>query len=102
MSQYPDPPFAGPPPYQMQRSAEWMQGSKHAQTSLILGIIGLFVVGIVLGPLAISQAKKAERLNTAATAGKVLGWIDTIFGIIGVIWFIVIIGGMIALSSSGY
>lgn len=58
---------------------------KARTTSLVLGIIGLFFLGIVLGPLAIMQANKAERLGERATAGKVLGWIATIFGILGAI-----------------
>ncbi len=37
------------------------EGAQLAQTSMILGIISLFVVGIILGPIAIVKAKKAER-----------------------------------------
>lgn len=54
-----------------------MEGEKAAQLSLILGLVGFFVAGIILGPLAIWQARKAERLGVPATAGKVLGWIVT-------------------------
>lgn len=68
------------------------QGSQLAQTSMILGIISLFVVGIILGPIAISKAKRAEReFNTDATVGKVTGWIGTIFGIIGLLYIILMI-----------
>lgn len=68
-----------------------LRGEKHAQTSLILGIVGLFVLGIVLGPLALVQAKKAEEMHVAATAGKVLGWVDTICGALGIIVFILVV-----------
>lgn len=104
MSENPQPtqsfyPPQGPPTQTMQ-SREMFDGQKAAQTSLIFGIIGLFLLGIVFGPLAIVNAKKAEKLNIPATGGKVLGWIDTIFGIIGIIVFIVMIGGMVAVSQS--
>lgn len=61
------------------------EASKAKTTSLVLGILGLFALGIILGPIAIMQANKAERLGERATAGKVLGYICTIFGIIGLI-----------------
>lgn len=79
-------------------SAEIMQGQKHAQMSLVFGIIGLFFAGIVFGPLAIVQANKAERMLQAASAGKVLGWISTIFGILGVIGFVLFFGSILALA----
>lgn len=60
-------------------------GSKHATNSLIFGILGLFVLGVVMGPLAIIQARKAEALGANATPGKVLGWIDLILGGLGLI-----------------
>lgn len=88
------------PPTQTMQSREMFDGQKAAQSSLIFGIIGLFFLGIVFGPLAIVNANKAEKLNIPATGGKILGWIDTIFGIIGIIVFIVVIGGMVAVSQS--
>ena len=65
------------------------EGAQLAQTSMILGIISLFVVGIILGPIAIVKANRAEReFNTSATVGKVTGWIGTI---LGALWFLYII-----------
>ncbi|MFF5792117.1 hypothetical protein ACFY5D_08730 [Paeniglutamicibacter sp. NPDC012692] len=78
-------PYQGAPTY-IQNSPEQLRGAQLAQTSMILGILSLFVVGIILGPIAISKAKKAEELHTAATVGKVTGWIGTIFGILGLLW----------------
>lgn len=57
------------------------RGQQLAQTSMILGILSLFVVGVILGPLAISKANKAERqFQTSATVGKVTGWVGTVLG----------------------
>ncbi len=65
-----------------------------ATAALVYGIVGFFVCGIVLGPLAISKANAAKRAMAEnptyggaglATAGTVLGVID----IIG--WAIVLI-----------
>jgi len=58
-----------------------------ATTSLVCGIIGLLVCGIILGPLAISNSNKAKSAiamdptlggEGLATAGMVLGVIDII------------------------
>ena len=66
---------------------------------MILGILSLFVAGVILGPIAISKANKAEReFNTAATVGKVTGWIGTIFGILWVAYFAFMFLGLLAFS----
>lgn len=113
-------PYRSAPPYQQpyqqpyapggyqpgyyQPSYQAMEGEKAAQLSLILGIVGFFVAGFVLGPLAIWQASKAERLGVPATAGKILGWIVTLLNalaIVGVIvFFVVVLAGIGA--SAGY
>lgn len=52
-----------------------------AKASLICGIIGLFVLGIILGIIALVQANKSIRENGPtgmAKAGKVLGIIDIV------------------------
>jgi uncharacterized Tic20 family protein len=64
-------------------------GQSKAKVALICGIIGLFVFGLILGPIAIVQANKAEALGAKATGGKVLGWIDTIFGLIALVLIII-------------
>lgn len=78
------------PNVQQNNSLEHFQGSKYKEKSVIFGVIGLFVLGIVFGPLAISNASKAEALHHSATLGKVLGWIDTIFGVIALLIFVLI------------
>lgn len=82
---------------QQNNSAEFMRGTKFKEKSLIFGIIGFFFLGIVFGPLAIVNAKRAEELHHSATFGKVLGWIDAIFGAIGilVLLFVVVGGAMV-------
>lgn len=66
-----------------------------AVKSLVLGIIGLFVCGVILGPIAISEANKAKQGMAAdpslggeglATAGKVLGILALIVWGIGLIY----------------
>jgi uncharacterized Tic20 family protein len=101
MSQYP----AGPTPFgqnqQMMHSSE--EGAKAAQLSLIFGIVGLFALGLVFGPLALIQARKAERHNTPATAGKVLGWISTIWGLLVIVLLVLFFGTVAAfMPASGY
>ncbi len=85
MSQYPDhqQPYQGGPMYNALGPAQ-MRGQQLAQTSMVLGIVSLFIplVGIVLGIIAINKAKEAEQLNSAATVGKVTGWVGTILWIL--------------------
>ncbi|MHA7154824.1 hypothetical protein [Arthrobacter sp. TMN-50] len=77
-----------------------MQGQKHAQMSLVFGIIGLFFFGIVFGPLAIIQAGKAEKYNQASTIGKVLGWISTIWALLLIVGFFLFFGALFGLQAS--
>ncbi len=103
MSQpYNDPnqqPGYGQPQY-IQNSPEQMRGMQLAQTSMILGIISLFVAGIILGPIAIVKAKRAEELHSAATVGKVTGWIGAILGVLWVIGIIIWIVAFAALMNT--
>ncbi|WBL19062.1 DUF4190 domain-containing protein [Citricoccus sp. NR2] len=80
------------------------EGQSAATTSLVLGIIGLFAFGIILGPLAIFFAGKAERNGVPATAGKVIGWIVTILWALGVVFIIlsIVFGLFLAGSGVGY
>lgn len=58
------------------------EGAKKAKQSLYIGIIGFFIMGIFLGFLAVVYAHQAEKIGTRATAGKVLGYVDILFGAI--------------------
>ena len=78
-------------PMTAQVQRDYMQGMSHRSNSAIFGVIGLFVLGVVFGPLALVQANKAEALGVKATAGKVLGWISVGFAIL---WLFFIFAGM--------
>jgi len=66
-----------------------------ATASVVCGILGLFILGFVLGPVAIAKANAArkqiaehpERYSGAglATAGTVLGVIDIVGALIGIV-----------------
>ncbi len=97
----------------LQKTPEQIAGEKAAQTSTVLGIIGLacaltlgwFLLGIpslILGVIGIMKANEAERFGVAASAGRILNWISVAIG--GM--FLVLFGGgmllaiMLALSDS--
>jgi hypothetical protein len=76
-----------------------------AVASLVCGIIGLLICGIVFGPIAIAQSSQAKRAIAAdptlggggmATAGLILGILD----LVG--WAIVLLLNLSARSSGGY
>jgi hypothetical protein len=81
---------ASPAPGVSQNPHYDSEGQKYAQRSVLLGALGLFFMGIILGPLAIVNAKKAENLQVPATAGKVLGWLSTVFSALIIVALIVI------------
>lgn len=58
------------------------QGQKYRRNSIIVGVIGLFLFGFAMGFVAIMMARRAEAAGFKATAGKVLGVLDLIGGII--------------------
>lgn len=72
---YPGGPNQNP---QLEQINNTLQGQHLANQSTIFGILGLFLLGIVFGPLAIVKAKQAERLGVSSTIGKVLGWISVV------------------------
>ncbi|TDK24097.1 hypothetical protein E2F48_15075 [Arthrobacter crusticola] len=70
------------------------EAEKARNTALFSGVFGLFIAGIIAGPIAIFQARKAERLGRSARAGKILGWISTILGVVQLIVLIFRLTGM--------
>ena len=97
----------------VQKTPEQLAGEKAAQTSTVLGIIGLacaltlgwFLLGIpslILGVIGVMKANEAERFGVAASAGRIMSWISVAIG--GM--FLVLFGGslllaiMLALSDS--
>ncbi|RMB58821.1 DUF4190 domain-containing protein [Tessaracoccus antarcticus] len=83
-----------------QGSPDQMRGQQLAQTSMILGIISLFAVGIILGPLAIIKAKRAEELGGDAKVGKITGWIGTVLGALWIVGIIIYIIAFVSLMAS--
>ncbi|MDQ0104479.1 hypothetical protein J2T10_004154 [Paenarthrobacter nicotinovorans] len=63
-------------------SQDRLLGLQHRKTSIILGAMSLFVLGIPLGVFAFINARKAEAYGVKATAGKVLGVIGFVSGAI--------------------
>ena len=97
----------------LQKTPEQLAGEKAAQTSMVLGIIGLvcvvalswFTLGVppmILGIIGIFKANEAERYGVAASAGRIMSWINVAVGIA----FLVLYAGsllmilMMALSDS--
>ena len=67
----------------------YAQGMRHRSAATTFGVLGLFILGIVFGPLALVQANKAEAFGVKATAGKILGWISLAFA---VLWLTMMFG----------
>jgi hypothetical protein len=87
-------PSAYPGMHAMGYSPEYAAGKKLQETALLFGILGLFILGFVFGPLAIINANKAERMGFPATAGKVLGWISSVLSALGLVVFLLMIIGL--------
>jgi Domain of unknown function (DUF4190) len=76
-------PYGAPPPAQA--------GSGKAVWALVAGIVGLFCFGIILGPVAIvigRQAQREGRPGGMAKAGEILGYIDVVLFVLGVIYLV--------------
>lgn len=75
-----------------QPSFERQQAEKDAQTSMILGIIGLVTgLGFILGIIGLVYANKAVKGGAKATAGKILGWLGIISSVLIVVFVVVAI-----------
>lgn len=61
------------------------EGKRAAQLSIAYGVLGMFVFWFVFGPLAISNANKAERIGEPAPGGRLLGWVAIIFGSLSIV-----------------
>lgn len=97
----------------LQKTPEQFFGEKAAQTSTVLGVIGLICIAtlnwwlfglpsLALGVIGIFKANEAERYGAVASAGRIMNWINVAVGGI----FLVLFGGalllalMLALSDS--
>ena len=64
------------PPYQQPQYVQKHPAESLATASMVCGIVGLFMAGLVLGIIAIALGSKAKKMGYAggrATAGIVLG-----------------------------
>jgi hypothetical protein len=84
-SEYP----AAPPPSYGYPQPQQQPGNGFAIASLVCGIIGLIIFGIILGPLAVifggvglSRANRGASGKGLAIAGLVMGTIATIAAIV--------------------
>ena len=75
----------------VQKTPEQLAGEKAGQTSMVLGIIGLIcnffvswwlfgLPSLIMGVIGIMKANEAERFGTAASGGRIMGWINAAFG----------------------
>jgi len=89
-----NPVHGGVTPYGYAPPQQASNGSTYATLSIVAAAIGIFVLGIILGPVSIFLATKAEKLGTRATVGKIMGWVVT--GLSAV----VVLVGMISMMGS--
>lgn len=91
--------YGGVPAYGAPVFDQKAEAKKKASNALTMSIIGFFCFGIILGPIAISQASQAKRILSPAddgygnaTAAIVIGWIVVVLwaisSCIGLISFI--------------
>lgn len=73
------------PPVGPLASPQAQIAERDATVSMVLGIVGLFFLHIVLGPLAIGFAVRARRHGHRALPGLVLGWISLTIGVLTLI-----------------
>lgn len=93
------------PAYQqvyVEKAPSVLEGEKLAKTSTILGIVSIYFVGLILGPMAIVKAAKAEKLGVDSTVGKVTGWLGIIIAAVTIIFsilYIFVLGAVFAAAS---
>ncbi len=93
-------PYPSGQPGGIQALQATIEGQRAANQSTAFGIIGLFILPFVFGPIALAKASTARRLGVSSTTGLVLGWIDIALVVIGaVLLLLVLLGGIAAYSS---
>ena len=66
----------------------YLEGLRHARLAAVFGVLGIVSIGVVFGPLAIMQSKKAEAYGVSAQDGRILGWVGIGLFIAGFLFFI--------------
>ena len=98
----PPPPPGAPPAYQgAYQAAPSAPNAPGAVAALVLGIVGLPFICPVCGPFAYYYGKRAEQTADAAggtlggrgmaTAGKILGIVDSVFLVLWVLYLILVV-----------
>lgn len=78
----------------------YMEGMRHARLATVFGILSIFTLGALFGPLAIGSSKKAEAYGVPAPEGRVLGWVGIGLFILWVVFFIVYLALIFTLIGS--
>ena len=92
MSDLPPAPPPPPPGFEQYPASGPPQTHSKATASLICGIIGLFLCGVILGPVAIylgNQAKQEIRGSGGRYTGDGMATAGIVLGIIAVVAFVV-------------
>ena len=87
---------AGPQVY-AQPQYQNPEAVRAADTAFICGIIGLFVIGLILGIIAVVQARKAKRLgytDSKASTGFVLGVVAIVINVLSFVGLVLAMGLM--------
>lgn len=91
---YPQQPY-GQQPYGEQDGPPFyfpdLEGANFKSKATMYAVIGIFILGIVFGPLAIRNAGRAEANGVPATFGKVAGWIVTVLSGIKITFLLVVL-----------
>ena len=76
-------------PVQIQQSVDKVLAVRNANTALTQAIVGILLFGIILEPLAISNARKAKSILMPgdqgygnANAAEIIGWIGLVLWIV--------------------
>jgi len=67
----------------------YLEGVQHGRDAILFGVLGILTLGIVFGPLSLSEAKKAELYGIDAKTGRALDWIAICWFCLGALFFIV-------------
>jgi hypothetical protein len=100
MSNLPPAPPPPPPGFEQYPASGPPRTHSKATASLVCGIVGLFLCGVILGPVAIylsNQAKREIRESGGQYTGEGLATAGMVLGIIAVIAFI---AGVIVVAAS--
>jgi hypothetical protein len=63
-------------------------GDKAQQLSVVFGVLSFVTLPLLFGPLAIWQGNKAESFDRYGNAGRTLGWIATVLGLLSILAFV--------------